>query len=164
MTDRKRKQMASLLQIRNHKEKLARTALESEISDLRKLYSEAKKKDQLVAKLQQELDTGLEDRLLKDSAVTDPGARFTTFAMTINAARENLLLEEGLAGKLQEDLTTVQEGVALMREDLKDTIMQVKKAEHVSQILEDRHRQDNDRAEEATLEEIANSSFMSGYI
>lgn len=158
MIDRKRKQISALHRVREHKERVARANLESEIQDLRSVDAKAREKIALVNTLKEELSTGLEERLLKKTSVIDPGARFTTFAMTVNAARENLLLEEGLASNLQEELKTMHESVAAMREDLKVANMQLQKTEHISDMFASEVRSRTDRQEESNIEEIVNST------
>jgi len=157
MIDRKRKQISALHRIREHKERVARSNLESEIQDLLSVDAKAREKNALVQTLKEELSTGLEERLLRATSVIDPGARFTTFAMSVNAARENLLLEEGLASNLQEELKTVHESVAAMRQDLKVAYIQLQKSEHISQKLTDAAHAQVSRQEEASIEEIVNA-------
>lgn len=160
MSDRKRKQMAALVRLREHKEKVARANLRDEMQDLKNLNAQAVAKNELVNKLTEDLYTGLEDRLLTNHKVKDPGARFTTFAMSVNAARENLLLEEGLAKNLQDDLKTMRGGIVILRDYLKTAYQELEKAQHISGELNTQRRRHLDRIEEETIEEISNSRFV----
>ena len=89
----------------------------------------------------------------------DPGARFTTFAMSVNAARENLILEEALASGLQDDLKLMRGEVVILRENLKIAYQKLQKAQHISDdLLQDDRKREN-RTDEANIEEMTNSRF-----
>ncbi|MEP3024735.1 MAG: hypothetical protein ABJO71_02550 [Pseudoruegeria sp.] len=124
---------------------------------LKNVHKEKAIKDTLVKKLTEELHMGLEDRLLGQSNVIDHGARFTTFAMTINAARENLLLEEGLAEQLENDLIRKRQEVITIREKVKNAHLSVKKVQHLSDTVEAGFRKLENRKEESFIEEINTS-------
>lgn len=155
--DRKRKQIAALARLREQKEKIARANLKVEMSELQSVYHEKKMKDTLVAKLTEDLYEGLEDRILGESTITDYGARFATIAMTINAARENLLLEQGLVAELENDLTRVRQNVFTKREGVKDAYLHVRKVQHLSEMVDSTFQRSEQRKEEITAEDIVNS-------
>ena len=157
MSDRKCKQIAALIRLREHRERTARLSLQSEIQDLKKLHIEAEEKDNLIEDLTVDLYTGLEDRLLNDHTVMDPGARFTTFAMSVNAARENLILEEALAASLKVDLKSMRGSVVVAREHLKIAYQKLEKAQHIARDLEKVRLRRNNRIDEANIEEMVNS-------
>lgn len=159
MSDRKRKQVAALVRLREHKEKIARANLKDEMQKLRNLNAQSAAKEELVHRLTEHLYTGLEDRLLTNEKVKDPGARFMTFAMSVNAARENLLLEEGLAKNLQDDLKTMRGGIVILRDYLKTAYQKLEKAQHISSALNTQQRKYLSRIEEETIDEISNVLF-----
>jgi hypothetical protein len=160
MMNHKRKQIAALARLREHKENLARANLKVKMSELQSIHREKEKKDALVSQLTEELYEGLEDRVLTESSIVDYGARFATIAMTINAARENLHLEEHLAAELDNSLTRVRQDVRAERESVKVAYLNVKKVQHLSQKLDSEFQKSERAKEEMALEDIGNSRHM----
>ncbi len=153
MKYRRQKQIAKLLQLRSQKERLAQYKYKGEIDELSDLRRKTLVKETVVEELEKDLYGSLETRLHEKSIITDPGARFKTFVMSTNAARENLLVQEGLAENLREDLKAKREVVSDRYDDLVAARTHVEKLKNFSNIIENEERVSRMQQDEAEIDE-----------
>lgn len=154
------KKVAKIVKIREHRERIARVQLQREMDKVRSINKQLRAKRNETRKKSDNFYAGLEERFVKTAEDYGTAAAFSTFAATVNAARQDLVLSEQAVRELQGELDKMRERIITLKQDARTALIELKKVE---QILSEATKQKNSAGERkaaSEMEEIATSSYL----
>ena len=154
------KKVAKIVKIREHRERIARAQLQREMEKVRSINRELRAKKTETRNKSNNFYSGLEDRFHKTSENYGTAAAFTTFAMSVSAAREDLILSEQAVRDLQSELDKMRGRISTLKKDARDALIQLKIVEKILSEAKKEKSSFAERKESAEMDEIATRSYL----